>query len=334
MIVGVVIFCYESYRMYSAFSWSSAEALGLDPDALYRADYYDREQMMEVEQVLTRAMQLDHDGGVTEYRIFLDSQMERYCTKPLEERGFKLGQLGEENFHLNLRRSIHFVAVGGIFEKHKMLAVQTNGSIIDPWDPVVNPRHDAQPCPLLTALWEMGAPSAESRARVHKFWKHRPKDSIHAFDHRVGKYYVKEFYNLATTYLLEGDCKAMTMRMPKDTLKGFLMKWIDILEQNAGNRPKAKGLPERISDEESTVKYVIDRVDGAIWLKDETEGALSDRDYFWCDGLRSAMNYLWWDHGALTEGFSFDLSRIHIRSHFNQWYSTKVHPKNVDENYA
>lgn len=101
--------CYESYQWILRRNW---QAQNEDPMELYKPINYDRKLMMEVEQVLVKAMQLDHKGSVKEYSVFLESTMEKYCMKSLEERGYTMDAFGNENFHLNLRGAIHFVGSG------------------------------------------------------------------------------------------------------------------------------------------------------------------------------------------------------------------------------
>lgn len=111
-IVGIVaggITIYESYRAYNRAMWVEPD---VDPMAGYTVNFYDRSEMIEVEQILTRAMQLDVKGNVVEYRQFLESTIPKYCLDTLKGKGFKLDPLGEENFHLNIRSSIHFVVLG------------------------------------------------------------------------------------------------------------------------------------------------------------------------------------------------------------------------------
>ena len=75
--------------------------------------------------------------------------------------------------------------IQGYFEAHKMLAVTPSGSLIDPLDKDLNPDNSAQPCPLLTGLWEMALPNGNEKHSAN-----RPKDDPRAFAARVLDYHV------------------------------------------------------------------------------------------------------------------------------------------------
>jgi len=325
LMIGI----YESYRLYLRSYW--IDLGGEDPMDQYRADFYDRRLMIEVEQMLMKAANLDRAGDVVTYRRFLDSTIQKYCLDDLKERGLYLDELGEENFHLNLRRSVHFVASGGELEEHQMLALSPIGSIIDPLNEEVNPQNIAKPCPLLTGLWRMGAPFSGKERRNKG---HSPSDSVHAFDHKVKQYHVDEFYDLATAYLLNGDCNHMAMTMPRDILKGFMLSWIDMIHQSAEDteRMRAKNGNGAQRQARPLRQYVIDKVDGRIY---ESSHQQSDADdYYFCWGVQSALNSAWSYDDDKDQQYSFDSIRDHIDGHFLKWYAEEVIPRNIAFNRA
>lgn len=222
-----------------------------------------------------------------------------------------------------------------------------DGSIIDPWDKAANPNNVAQPCPLLSGLWEMGAPALDKydKAKSHHL---TPKDSVHSFDHHVPAglpSFVNSFYEWATFWLFVlGDCHDL-VAMPKDVLKGFMLSWsvslefvnarsdaltsmllmcaclirLDVLEQNVKNERNGKGNHSHHGRRRH--KYLIEKATGQIVLGDTQE---MDADlYYFCRGVHVASGYLDEDH------FQVDATRDRIEKHFDDWYAKEVHPRKI-----
>jgi len=270
--------------------------------------------MFEVEQVLMKAMQLDHKGNVKEYSEFLESSIQKYCVTTLDANGYHLSQTGNENFHLNLRTLIQFVAEGKKLDAHTMLALSPSGFIIDPTDKELNPFNDAQPCPLLSGLFEMGAPTKNEEQTADK-----SEDSPHAFDHRVLDYHVDEYYDLVKRSLLRGDCLDIAMEMPKEILRNFLLNWVDMVQQSAMNTEKASDDHQvlQIRSEE----YVIERDTGDILEVAE----FNEKEQWRCSGIQPSLNAPWSFDDDPQQEFTVDTVREHVAARFDEWFHNDVH---------
>jgi len=308
--------------------WRQAYA---DPMALYRVDHFDRKVMVEVHDALTTAMHLEHKGNIKEYITFLDDIIPKYCLDYVNKDKFVLDVVGNENFHLNLKSSIRFVAKGGTFAEHKMMAIYPDGTIIDPTIEEMNAHNVAEPCPLLTGLWEMGIPTSEERAKDHMFRQSVPQDNVHAFDRFVRSYHVDNFYLLASAYFLSGDCKEGVTMLEKNVLKNVIMKWIDVVQQSAMDTEKY-----RESEGERTFAephhWVIDTSNGDVL---PFEGKLMDpRRHISCWGIRSAFNTQWTYDDDPQQKYTTDTVRKHVEDYFDTWYTEVVHQTNVQDGKA
>merc|ERR1719204_157333 len=130
----------------------------LSPASTPSGFHYEREMMIEIEDVVSKLIRLRKSGNMREYEDFLQPVMRKYCVDHLSKSYF--AGHGAESFHMNVAKTISFLSQGGTFTEHSGLEVTVLCGIVN----VNSARDEAQPpqrsCPLLSGLYELGAPNA------------------------------------------------------------------------------------------------------------------------------------------------------------------------------
>eukprot|EP01083_Nonionella_stella_P063037 163856_1 len=139
-----------------------------------------------------------------DYETFLQPTMQKYCLNHLGKKYMNIKAL--ESFHMNIAETISFISAGNTFIEHKSLVVTDLGAIIDPSS---SKGSDAKTCPLLTALYELGAEKQVHDNKTTKNDKETKdkKDSGEKFDQQYSWQNMQEFMELMFTSITKsGEC--------------------------------------------------------------------------------------------------------------------------------
>eukprot|EP01083_Nonionella_stella_P304096 1055253_1 len=86
---------------------------------------YNNNLTIEIEEVLSKLMDLRKTGNMNEYEAFLQPTMKKYCLDHLE--AAYLDTEAMESFHMNLAETVSFITQGGAFKQHKSLKLTKSG---------------------------------------------------------------------------------------------------------------------------------------------------------------------------------------------------------------
>jgi len=282
--------------------------------------------LIEVEEILSKLMQLRKNGNMKEYEEFLQPSMQKYCLNDLGSSYFDTPAL--ESFHMNLAETISFIARGGKFTEHNELAVNQMGGIIDPSNSkdstVIN--QNTKSCPLLTALYELGA-AKKSNTKTEKTENKDEEndDGDDRFDQRYSWTNMEEFMQLISRSLSgSGECLRVARELNKDKLKVFILNFYEMADiiGRATEKEEAAGdysYNDFVVDPTSKdyKKYVIGR-DGGIYETDKYD--VESDEYLKCRSFEMILN----DKFVLDENLSYTNVKIAMDETFDDWYQNFI----------
>lgn len=282
---------------------------------------YDNELIIEIEEVLSKIMDLRKKGNMKDYEAFLQPTMQIHCLDHLGKSFLNVQAL--ESFHMNLAETISFVSAGNVFTEHEHLMVTSLGGIIDPKNSKESQHiiDTAKACPLLTALHELGATKQSNKANTTEKDGNSDTDSDEKFDQEYSWQNMEEFMNLMYSSISKtGQCLRIAKELSKDNLKIFIMNFYEMADIIGKETAKeeadgAKDLGNYYHDPNSPdyKKYVIGR-DGGVYETDKYDD--TNDEYIRCPEIERILN----DKFMLDDNLSYTNVKIAIDETFDEWY--------------
>eukprot|EP01084_Bolivina_argentea_P209744 357196_1 len=248
---------------------------------------YNDALIIEIEEVLTKLMELRKNGNMNDYEAFLQPTMQKYCLDHLETSYLDIASL--ESFHMNLAETVSFLSSGGIFTEHQSLMVTRSGGIIDPSSPKnAGHAYKVESCPLLTALYELGASRSKDVSKNTEVQV--DSDSDEKFNQQFSWQNMAEFLDLIfKTITTPGECLRIAKELQRENMKSFVLNFYEMAEIIGKETAKeeadgVENLGSYSADRDSANyrKYVIGR-DGGVYETDRYDG--TGDEYLHCDGI-------------------------------------------------
>lgn len=229
---------------------------------------------------------------------------------------------------MNVADTINFISQGGKFTEHSGLAVTALGGIVNSGS---GSALSSLPCPLLSGLYELGAPNAlresdlgHSADAADSF----EADSEGRFDAQFSWKNMEELMAMIGYELgMDGECASMAKGMDEQSMRTFVLNFYqmtDIIGHEWAQRLKEEdeaGIDNdyrgyRPDPESADYKKYLFSTDGEIY---ETSDYAHDdgREHFRCRGIETILN----DIFILDENLSYTNVKIAIEELFPAWYS-------------